>query len=163
MPDTSVITERIGVLFQTIDVDLPGGFIFSPTYLQAGLIVFLLFLLVLTLGQLRHRFNQWTFKGAMPGIGFGFAIAIILEGIFIVGGKTLLTEILGWKNAPKPISNVLDTSRSQLVNVLGVSDPIDSAYANMNVNPETVVTLYQSLTDKQAQSVKGIICSEVVK
>lgn len=157
MPDTAQLQEKVSVVFDTFTIDLPGGFIMQPNYLQAGLIVFLVFLLVLTLGQLRHRMNSWTLKGTMPGIGFGFAIALILEGFLLIGGRTLFTEVLGWENAPKPISNVLDTGRERLVDVLGVTDPIPNSNAS-EASSEGVVLQYQSLTSKEASSVRELIC-----
>lgn len=160
MPDISAVQNQIDVVSQTLDFSLPGGLVFSPTYLQAGLIVFLIFLLILTMGQLRHRLNQWTLKGAMPGIAFGFALALILEGLFLIGGRTLFTEVIGWKNAPKPISNVLDASRTKLVTVLGVTNTIEETQAQDSATPERVIQSYQSLTPKQAQSVKNIICTQ---
>jgi len=39
---------------------------------------------------------------------------LILEGFLLVGGKTVLLDLLGWKNAPKPISIILDSGRNNL-------------------------------------------------
>jgi hypothetical protein len=113
----------------SFSLPLPGGISFQPTYIQAAAIVFLLFLLILMLGQLRHRMINWEMSGIMPGIAIGFAIALILEGIVIVGGRTIITEVMGWKNAPKPLANVLDAGRSELVKVLGVTDEIPTITA----------------------------------
>lgn len=150
------LQEKSSLVFQTFEFNV-GDFVIQPTYWQAATIVGLIFLLILTLGSLRHRYNQWTMKGAMPGIGFGFALALILEGFLLVGGRTLFTEILGWKNAPKPISNVLETGRTKLVDVLGVTDEVPESSAQ-SASPDQVVLEYRSLTEKQATSVRELIC-----
>lgn len=157
LPATNQIQERFSVLFKTFDINAPGGFVIQPTILQAGLIVFLIFLLILTLGSLRHRMNEWTLKGAMPGVSFGFALALIIEGLFLIGGRTLFTEIIGWKDAPKPISNVLDASREKLVDVLGTQSEVPQSQAR-SASPEQVVLDYRSLTEKEAASIKELIC-----
>ena len=91
-----------GFLGRTFDVPI-GKTVISPSYFYAAAIVFLLFLLVLTLAQVRRHFLNWSLKGGIFGIALGFFLALILEGFLIIGGKTVVTEILGWKNAPKPI------------------------------------------------------------
>ncbi len=106
---------------QKLNFDI-GKISFSPSYIQAGAIVVLLFLLILSLAQLRKHFVNWSLKGALFGVFFGFLFALILEGFLIIGGKTVLTEILGWRNAPKPLTNVIDAGRDKLVEVLGVTD-----------------------------------------
>lgn len=88
---------------------------------QAAAIVFLVFLLILTLAQVRRHFIDWSFKGAGFGIFFGFLLAIILEGFLLINGKTALIQFLGWKNAPKPVSVALEAGRTELLKVLGVS------------------------------------------
>lgn len=82
--------------------------------LKAGAIVVLLFLLVLSLAQVRRHFVRWGAKGGLIGLFFGFLLALILEGFLLIGGKTALTEILGWKNPPKPVSVALDKGREAL-------------------------------------------------
>ena len=91
----------------------------EPSYWQAAAIVFLVFLLILTLARLRHMYVGWSLKSFLPSIVFGFILAIIVEGFLIVGGKTLFIDIMGWENAPKPISTLLDIGRTKLVKVLG--------------------------------------------
>jgi hypothetical protein len=146
-----------------IDYPLPKGFSFQFSYFQAGLTVLMLFLLILTLGQLRHRFVHWHMGGMIPGVFFGFMIAIFLEGIFIVGGKTVLTEVLGWRSAPKPLANFLDAGRNQMINVLGASDkiiqstPADvSALENASVGD--MMTFYQNMTQTDKESLQQFIC-----
>jgi hypothetical protein len=101
---------------------------------------------------------DWSLKGAVFGVFFGFLFALILEGFLIVGGKTALTEVLGWKNAPKPLQLAIDSGRNQLLNVLGVSTQIPSSIAKENVETEDVVDVLQSLNPTQMKQVKALIC-----
>lgn len=139
-------------LFRTMDFKLPGGFVFAPSYLQAGLIVLLLFLLILTLGSLRHRYNNWTMGGVMPGVTFGFLLAIFIEALLVAGGSTLFISVLGWKNAPKPISNVLDSGKTKLVDVLGESDQHPSS--------AIVISEYNKLDEAGKISVENMVCPQ---
>jgi len=152
--DTSGLRDKLPQasekVFETVSIDLPGGLVFQPSYLQAGVIVLLLFLLVLTLGSLRHRMNHWTIKGVFPGIAFGFLLAIILEGFLLVGGKTFLIGMLGWKEAPGPVTSVLDVGREKLVNVLGTEAQ----------SAEELVSAYEKLSDSEAESVRLFVCTE---
>lgn len=146
-----------GKLFETIgDFNLPGGWVFSPNYLQAGLMVLCVFLLILTFGMLRHRYNHWTVKGIFPGIALGFLLALLVEAALLVGGRTIITEVLGWKNAPKPISNVLDASRSHLVDVLGVTVP--ESKADQKPTVDAIMQSIENLTDSEVDSLKTLIC-----
>ena len=115
-------------------IDLPGGMTIAPTYLHAGAIVFLIFLLILTLGQVRHRMINWELKGIIPGIMVGFVLAFILEGFLLISGKTLLAEVFGWKSPPKPLANFIDVGREQLVSVLGVQIEVDESKGMEYVN-----------------------------
>ena len=130
----------------------------SPSYIQAGAIIFLLFLLILSFAQLRKHFVNWSLKGALFGIFFGFIFALFLEGFLIIGGRTALTELIGWKNAPKPIVNVLDAGRNKLVEVLGVADEIPSSVAKENIEALDIIDLFQSLNPQEAKKVKNLIC-----
>jgi hypothetical protein len=137
---------------------LPGGLVFEPNLLQAGAIVLCIFLLILTFGMLQHRYNHWTVKGVMPGVAFGFTIALLLEAILLVGGRTLFTEILGWEDAPKPISNVLTVSRNQLVDVLGVTSEVPEGKASEKPTIGGIMSEYQSLDDGNKESLQSLIC-----
>jgi hypothetical protein len=139
---------------------LPRGYVFAPTYLQAGAIAILIFLLVLTLGQLRRRFVGWTVGGIMPGVAIGFSLAIILEGIFVVGGRTILTEVLGWEGAPKPIVNVLDAGRGKLVQVLGVSAEVPSSNAKEGATIDEIEVWYEALGEDEKREVQMSICPQ---
>jgi len=146
-------------LFQTIgDFNLPGGFVFSPTYLQAGAIVLCIFLLILTFGMLQHRYNHWTIKGVMPGVAFGFTLALLIEAVLVIGGRTLFTEIIGWKDAPKPISNALEASRNQLVEVLGADASVPESKADSPPNPDRVLQSYKNLKDEEQKTLQESIC-----
>ena len=141
---------------KTFDFNL-GNLTFSPTYVIAGAIVFLLFLLVLTLAQVRRHFLNWSIKGGIFGIALGFILALIFEGFLLIGGRTVITEVLGWKNAPKPIVNVLDAGRAKLVKVLGITDEIPVSSAK-NYSSEEVLDTFQSLSPKDQDTVRGMVC-----
>ncbi len=128
-----------------------GKFSFSPSYIQAGVVVVLLFILVLMLAQLRRHFVNWSFKGALFGLFFGFLLALILEGFLIIGGKTAITQVLGWKDAPKPIANLLEVGRDKLIQVLG-------AKTKLNPTFDDAVSFFQSLNPSEAQKLKNFIC-----
>ena len=64
---------------------------------------------------------NWSFKGSIFGLFLGFLLALILEGFLLLGGKTALTSLLGWKNPPKAVSGVLENGREKLINVLGIN------------------------------------------
>ena len=128
-----------------------GKFSFSPSYIQAGVVVVLLFILVLTLAQLRRHFVNWSFKGALFGLFFGFLLALVLEGFLVIGGKTAITQVLGWKDAPKPIANLLEVGRGKLIEVLG-------AKTKLNPTFDDAVVFFQSLNPSEAQKLKNFIC-----
>jgi hypothetical protein len=135
-----------------------GNTLFSSSYFLAGLIVFLLFILVLTLAQVRRHFIDWSFKGGIFGIFWGFLLALILEGFLLISGRTAVTEVLGWKNAPKPILTALDLGRAKLVNVLGMSTEIPATSAKTNTTSEEVVKIFQTLNPSEAKKARFSIC-----
>lgn len=96
-----------------------GNLTISPNYLEAFLVVFLVFFLILAMARMRRLFINWSFKGAAMGIFLGFVLAIIVEGFLLLGGHTVLTSLFGWKNAPKPIQQALDRGRGEFIKVLG--------------------------------------------
>jgi hypothetical protein len=152
------MNPAVGFLLKNFEFKL-GSFTIAPTYWQAGAIVFLLFLLVITLAQVRRHFMEWSIRGSLFGIFLGFLLALILEGFLILGGKTALTEILGWKNAPKPISNALNTGRAKLINVLGITTAVPSSKADDRPSYQSVIQNFQSLNPSDAQKARFIICS----
>jgi hypothetical protein len=135
-----------------------GDLEISTSYIQAGLIVFLLFLLVLSLAQFRRHLLTWSIKGALFGIFFGFLLALIFEGFLVIGGKTAVTELIGWKSAPKPLLNVLEAGRTRLVKVLGVTDEIPSSSAKEDPGVEDALKVFQSLDPQESQILKKSIC-----
>jgi len=137
-----------------------GNFPLSVTYLQAAAVVFLLFILILLMAQFRRHYVDWSIKGGIVGIFFGFLLALILEGFLLIGGKTALTEVLGWKNAPKPIQVALDSGRSKLIQVLGIQDQIPTSVAKENTTVQSAVEILQSLNPADRQKVKTLFCSQ---
>lgn len=75
----------------------------------------------------------------------------------LIGGRTLITEVLGWKNPPKILSKVLDTGRTKLVDVLGVKDQIPQSNA-MNSTSGDVIDLFKNLSSNEADKVREAIC-----
>ncbi len=100
-------------IFQTFTLNL-GKFSLPVSYIQAGVVVLLIFILILMMAQYRRHYIDWSLKGGVAGVLFGFVFALVLEGFLLVGGKTALIEVFGWKNAPKPISVALEAGRNQL-------------------------------------------------
>ena len=128
-----------------------GKFDLSPQYWTVLAIIFLLFLQVLTLARLRYMYIHWSIsKPSLAMIFWGFLLAIIIEGFFLISGRTLLTEILGWENAPKPISTALDAGRAKLVNVLGVTK-VSPTYSSLIFD-------YQTLSESESEEVRLMIC-----
>lgn len=102
---------------------------------------------------------DWSAKGAIFGIFIGFFLALILEGFLIIGGKTALTELLGWKDAPRPIQLALESGREKLINVLGITDEIPETLANSNPTAEDATEILQSLNPAEMKKVKALICT----
>lgn len=150
--------DSVQFLFKTFSLNL-GKFSVPVPYWQAIAIIFLLFVLVLTLARFRRHYVDWSLKGGVFGIFFGFLLALILEGFLLIGGKTALTEVLGWKNAPAPIAHVLDAGRSQLISVLGIKTEIPSSYAKDNTTVQNAVEVVQSLNPSDLKQVKNILCA----
>lgn len=134
---------KIGAYFNNLYV--------SHNYVQAAIILGLLFLLVLTLAQVRHHFVHWSVKGGLIGLFFGVLLTLIVEGFLLVNGRTALTGILGWQNAPKPISTALDIGKEKLTNVLGV--------ATDNPTTKDAINVMQSLDPSEMTKIKAIICA----
>lgn len=149
--------QAIEIAQKSFDLHI-GKFNMPFSYLQAGAIVFLIFLLVLTLAQVRRHYIDWSFKGALFGIFFGFLLALFLEGFLIIGGRTAITEVLGWKNAPKPLSVALDAGREKLITVLGIQDQIPSSNAQEVTSVDNAVSVLQSLNPADVKKVKALFC-----
>ena len=70
------------------------------------------------MADFRKHYVNWSLKGGIIGIFFGFVLALILEGFLLVSGRTVLTSVLGWKNAPAPFAQVLDAGRIQFRKII---------------------------------------------
>lgn len=127
-----------------------SNFSVAPTYIQAGAIIVLIFLLVLSLAQFRQHFVKWSMKGGLVGLFFGFLFTILLEGFLLLSGHTFLTSLLGWNNPPKPFSTALDLGKQKLTNVLGVT--------TQNPTAGDTIILMQSLPPSEISKIKAIIC-----
>jgi hypothetical protein len=155
----NAMPDIIAKFTDSINFEIPlGQYSFRPALWQAIAIVVLLFLLIITLASMRRHFITWSFKGAAFGLFFGFLLALILEGFLIIGGKTAITEMVGWKNAPKPLLVVLEAGRSKLVNVLGIADEIPTSNAEGADNAGKVIDKFQSLSPADAGKVREMIC-----
>lgn len=146
-------------LFSGFNLNL-GKFSLPVSYGEAALVVFLVFLLVLSFAQFRRHNVDWSIKGMLFGTFFGFLLALTIEGFLIIGGKTVLTSVLGWKNPPAPISIALDAGRSKLVQVLGANVQIPSTLAQGNTTVTSAVTLLQSMNPADIKKVKAIFCQQ---
>lgn len=161
-PLVSKIPEGTSFIRRTFQVKI-GSMNLRPEYWQAGLILFMLFLILMTIARWRHLYVKWNLKGFIPSILFGFLVTLLLEGILIVSGRTFLTEILGWENAPKPISTALDEGRNKLIEVLGVTDSVPQAAAVNQPVAEEIILSYESLPDNEALIVEKAICDPEIK
>lgn len=127
------------------------GLKIEPTYWQVAVMVVLIFLLVFTIARMRYLYVHWSLgKSAWAMLFLGFILAIVIEGLLILSGRTLLTEVLAWKGAPKPISTLLTLSRNKLVDVLGVTEEIPTY--------QSVMGDYESLSTTEMEDVKKFIC-----
>ncbi|MEK7188335.1 MAG: hypothetical protein AAB685_00600 [Patescibacteria group bacterium] len=128
-------------------------------YIKAGVIGILLFILALMLAQVRRHYVEWSFKGAWFGFFFGVILTLIFEGFLIVGGRTALTEVIGWKNAPLFIEVALDRGREKLVDVLGVTSEVPFSRAQGRIDGQGLVDIFQGLNPREARKAKSLICT----
>jgi hypothetical protein len=135
-----------------------GKFSMPVPYFEAFLVVFLIFVLILSFAQFRRHTVNWSIKGIVFGTFFGFMLALIIEGFLIIKGGTILTGVLGWKNAPAPISVALDAGRAKLTQVLGANVGSPSAVLNGNSNVNNVIQILQNLNPNDVKNVKAILC-----
>lgn len=150
--------QSVQFLFNTFNLNLGKSSIPVP-YWQAVAIVFLLFILVITMASYRKHYVDWSLKGGVFGIFFGFLLALILEGFLLIGGKTVLIEVLGWQNPPAPIAQALDAGRNQLLKVLGAQTQIPANLIKDNATVKNAVETIQSLNPADLKTIKNIICS----
>lgn len=122
-------------------------------------LVLLAFMLLFTIARVRYLYVHWNLsRTSLSFLFYGFLFALIFEGIMILSGRTLFTEILGWENAPKPISTILDSGREKLVDVLGVTEEIPSSYAQEPPTFQSVMGDYENLSVEDQESIKNFIC-----
>jgi len=126
---------------------------------QIALIVFLIFLLILTIARIRYLYVHWSMgKSALAFLFWGFLLAVIVEGFLILGGRTLFTEVMGWKNPPKPVATALDFTQEKMVNVLGINDEVPESYADSPPSPDEFIKIFKNLSSEDQQQVQSSIC-----
>lgn len=158
-PSISAQFENIlSKLLYPIDVPLPNGMVATINALQVGLVILMIFLLIYSIGHLRHTYVGWSFKGMIPGIGMGFILTLILEAILILGGRTAFTELLGWKNPPKPIARVLDSGKAKIVTVLGSQSEVPLSEAANKSTATKIMSQISSLEDTERNELKRLFC-----
>ena len=134
-------------------------FVIAPTYWQAGLIIFLIFLLLMSLARIRYLYVHWSLgKSSLSFLFWGFILAIIMEGFFLLGGKTILTSILGIKNLPKPINTAIDEGRKVLERELGI--PKKDFGEDEEYLIKEIEYNYSLLPPEKTNDIKNIICKE---
>ncbi|MCX7928225.1 MAG: hypothetical protein N2558_00880 [Patescibacteria group bacterium] len=134
------------------------GFEIEPTYWQAAVIIILLFLLIFTLARVRYLYVHWSLgSSAWAMLLWGFLLAIILEGLILFSGKTILIHILGWENIPQPVGLFLDSGKEKFLQVLGVTD---NSYERkvLNLNYQEVVQSFRNLSDFEKKKARIFIC-----
>lgn len=157
--DFNMFSVVLNFLNKSLGVYTVSGMEIEPTYWEAGAIVILIFLLILTLARLRYIYIEWHFsRHNLSFLFYGFLLALILEGFLLLSGRTFLTATLGWKNAPKPISTALDAGREKLIKVLAAQDQIPDSVAKESVSPNTVISNYESLPFSEREVVKSSVC-----
>jgi hypothetical protein len=127
-------------------------------YWQVAAILLIIFIILFAFARLQRSNVNWSFRGALFGVFFGFLLALLLEGFLIIAGKTVFTEIAGWKNAPKPLAHALDAGRERLVEVLGVTDEVPVSYANSSPTSKDAIQVLQSLNPDEMKKVRDLIC-----
>ncbi len=135
------------------------GIYIEPTYWEAAAVIVLVFLLILTLARLRYIYVEWHFdRHNLSFLFYGFLLALITEGFLLLSGRTLFTQLLGWRDAPKPIGTALDLGREKLVNVLGDQTKIPDSAASEMPTLKKLMTDYDSLSDNDKTEVQLRIC-----
>lgn len=135
------------------------GLYIEPTYWQVAAIVFLLFLMLLTLARMRYLYVHWHMgRQNISMLFWGFLLALLFEGLLIISGRTMFSEVVGWKNAPKPISTILDITRNKLVAVLGITSEIPESTASEKPTIESVIKDYENLSAPEKDGIKSFVC-----
>ena len=118
-----------------------GNLSFSVPYIEVAALVFLIFLLIVTMAQLRRHNIDWSIKGIVFGTFFGFLLALTLEGFLITKGGTALTG-------------------NKLIQVLGASDKITTPTTIQNSTVTGAVQFLQNLSPGDIKKVKTIFCQQ---
>lgn len=146
-------------LNKTLKTFKVGNLYIDATYWEAGAIIVLLFLLVFTFARLRFLYVHWSLgKHAFAMLFWGIVLTIIIEGFFMLTGRTIFTEILGMENVPKPFSTVLNIGRERLVNVLGEESAVPNTSASSVLNSDQMYSLYTKMNSDESQKLQNIIC-----
>lgn len=136
-----------------------GAFEVSPSHYQVGIILFLVFLLLLSLARVRRMFIHWSFgRQSIAIFAWGFIVALIVEGFFILAGRTMFTELLGLRNLPKPISSFIDLGRSRVYQVLGESVEIKESSAVSDPDAQSLIKSFFLLDEQGKKEVKNQVC-----
>lgn len=150
--------DYLNKTFKTFKI---GNLDVDATYWQAGAIVILIFLLIFTLARLRYLYVHWNLgKSSISMLFWGVVLTVIIEGFFILSGRTIFTEILGMKNVPKPFSTVLDIGRNKFVNVLGQEDSQSFDVEFKVLNSDQMYSLYTQMDPVESQKLQEIICQQ---
>ena len=151
------IFDLLNKTFKTYKI---GNLNIDATYWQVGAIILLVFLLVFTLARLRYLYVHWSIsKGSLAMLFWGFILAVIVEGFFMLSGRTIFTQVLGIRNVPKPFSTALDLGRSRVENVLGTQASIPSSNASSKLNSDQMYSLYKGMDSAEAQKLQQVICT----
>ena len=148
-----------GVLNKTFKTFKIGNLDVDATYWQAGAIVILIFLLIFTLARLRYLYVHWNLgKSSISMLFWGMVLTVIIEGFFVLSGRTIFTEILGMKNVPKPFGTILAIGREKFVEVLGEETEIPYSNAESELNSDQMYSLYKNMDEAESKKLQSIIC-----
>ncbi len=151
--------QILHVLNKSFGVYKIKGIYVEPTLWQALAIILCVFLLVFTLARVRFLYVHWSMgKQNLSFLFWGFVMALIIEAIMIISGRTLFTEVIGWKNVPKPISTILDISRNKMISVMGVNSEVPSSLAEEPLNAGNLFSQYQLLTPSEMENFRVMVC-----
>ena len=78
----------------------------------------------------------------------------------MIGGRTLLTEVIGWENAPKPLSTALDAGREKLVNVLGVTEEVPDSVASAKPDVQSLANGFDKLSQDDKAKFVDFVCQQ---
>lgn len=135
-----------------------GNVNISPSYIQAAVIIFLIFILLLVLANWSRGYLSWYMSGWYIWSLFGFLLALIIEGLFIANGTTILTQALGWKNAPKPVKFALQSGREKLIDILVKEGLVYRVGDEKTITLQSVLEDFTSLQESDKESAAASIC-----